>query len=939
MYSDLNPEFSLMVKRLRHYLLPVPEPFEDSVDEEIMSGGSQVHIFWGAPVAPLKMTVSEDTASLMSVADPWKKIQLLYSQHSLYLKDEKQHKNLENYKVPESIGSPDLSGRFLANCMNRHVHVKDDFVRSVSETQNIESQKIHSSRLSDITSSNMQICGFKSTVPHLTEEEKYQKLLSENKIRDEQPKHQPDICGKNFNTNLFQLGHKCAAVLDLVCSTEKINIGPEVVQRECVPTEYHEIQNQCLGLFSSNAVDKSRSEAAVRKVSDLKISTDTEFLSIITSSQVAFLAQKKDKRRSPVNKGNVNMETEPKASYREIRIPEENSIQLDGFTEAYESGQNQAYSLELFSPVCPKTENSRIHINSDKGLEEHTGSQELFSSEDELPPNEIRIELYSSGILCSQLNTFHKSAIKRSCTSEDKVGQSEALSRVLQVAKKMKLISNGGDSAVEMDRRNVSEFKSIKKTSLIKNCDSKSQKYNCLVMVLSPCHVKEINIKFGPNSGSKVPLATVTVIDQSETKKKVFLWRTAAFWAFTVFLGDIILLTDVVIHEDQWIGETVLQSTFSSQLLNLGSYSSIQPEEYSSVVSDVVLQDLLAYVSSKHSYLRDLPPRQPQRVNSIDFVELEHLQPDVLVHAVLRVVDFTILTEAVYSYRGQKQKKVMLTVEQAQDQHYALVLWGPGAAWYPQLQRKKGYIWEFKYLFVQCNYTLENLELHTTPWSSCECLFDDDIRAITFKAKFQKSAPSFVKISDLATHLEDKCSGVVLIKAQISELAFPITAAQKIALNAHSSLKSIFSSLPNIVYTGCAKCGLELETDENRIYKQCFSCLPFTMKKIYYRPALMTAVDGRHDVCVRVESKLIEKILLNISADCLNRVIVPSSEITYGMVVADLFHSLLAVSAEPCVLKIQSLFVLDENSYPLQQDFSLLDFYPDIVKHGANARL
>uniref|UniRef100_G1RLR2 Uncharacterized protein n=1 Tax=Nomascus leucogenys TaxID=61853 RepID=G1RLR2_NOMLE len=912
-----------------------------------MSGGSQVHIFWGAPVAPLKMTISQGTASLMSVADPWKKIQLLYSQHSLYLKDEKQHKNLENYEVPESIGSPDVSGHFLANCMNRHVHVKDDFVRSVSETQNIESQKIHSSRLSDITSSNMQICGFKSTVPHLAKEEKDQKLLSENKIIDEQPKHQADICGQNFNTDLFQLGHKCAAILDLVCSTEQINIGPEVVQRECVPTEYHEIQNQCLGLFSSNAVDNSRSEAAVRKVSDLKISTDTEFLSIITSSQVAFLAQKKDKGRSPINKGNVNMEAEPKASYGEIRIPDENSIQLDGFTEAYESGQNQAYSLELFSPVCPKTENSCIHINSDKGLEEHTGSQELFSSEDELPPNEIRIELCSSGILCSQLNTFHKSAIKRSCTSEDKVGQSEALSRVLQVAKKMKLISNGGDSAVEMDRRNVSEFKGIKKTSLIKNCDSKSQKYNCLVMVLSPCHVKEINIKCGRNSGSKVPLATVTVIDESETKKKVFLWRTAAFWAFTVFLGDIILLTDVVIHEDQWVGETVLQSTFSTQLLNLGSYSSIQPEECSSVVSDVVLQDLLAYVSSKHSYLRDLPPRQPQRVNSIDFVELEHLQPDVLVHAVLRVVDFTILTVyhlvitiyAVYSYRGQKQKKVMLTVEQAQDQHYVLVLWGPGAAWYPQLQRKKGYIWEFKYLFVQRSYTLENLELHTTPWSSCECLFDDDIRAITFKAKFQKSAPSFVKISDLATHLEDKCSGVVLIKAQISELAFPITAAQKIALNAHSSLKSIFSSLPNIVYTGCAKCGLELETDENRIYKQCFSCLPFTRKKIYYRPVLMTVIDGRHDVCIRVESKLIEKILLNISADCLNRVIVPSSEITYGMVVADLFHSLLAVSAEPCVLKIQSLFVLDENSYPLQQDFFLLDFYPDIVKHGADGCL
>lgn len=31
----------------------------------------------------------------------------------------------------------------------------------------------------------------------------------------------------------------------------------------------------------------------------------------------------------------------------------------------------------------------------------------------------------------------------------------------------------------------------------------------------------------------------------------------------------------------------------------------------------------------------------------------------------------------------------MLTVEQVQGQHCVLVLWGRGAAWYPQLQRKK----------------------------------------------------------------------------------------------------------------------------------------------------------------------------------------------------------------------------------------------------------
>ncbi|XP_003483561.2 protein FAM35A isoform X1 [Sus scrofa] len=907
-----------------------------------MSGRSQVHIFWGAPLGPLEMTVPQEPTSLMSTADPWKEIQLLYNQHPLHLKDEKsRHKTLEDYQALEAVGSPDLPhGHFPANSVNSSVHVKDDFIHGISETKTLKSQKSHPLVSSDGTKSNEQICEFKGRVQHLAEEKKYQNLFSENKIADEQHQDRSNICDHNFPKNSFQLDPKCAAVLDVVCRPEQMDTGPGAIKTKCVPTEHREIQNQCLEFFSSNSVDKPKPEEAVGKVSGLKISTNTEFLSIMTSSQLAFLAQRKYKGQNSINK-TVNMETEPEASHGEIRITKDNLNQPNDDTAegVYEDGQNQAHSLELVSPVCPETRSHHIHLNSDKGLEENIGSPELFSVEDKLLPNEICIEPCSSGILCSQLNTFHKRSSKRSWTSEKKSGPPKALSEAPHVAKKIKLISNGRDHIVAVGQRNASEFKGIKKTSLIKNCDSESQKYHCLVMVLSPCHMKEITIKSGPNSGSKVPLATIVVIDQSEIKKKVFLWRTAAFWALTVFLGDIILLTDVTIHEDHWVGETVLQSTFTSQLLNLGSYSSVRPEEYSGVVSDVVLQDLLAYVSSKHSYLRDLPQRQPQKMSSIEFVELEQLQPDILVHAVLRVVDITILTEALYSYRGQKQRKVMLTVEQTQGQHYVLVLWGPGAAWYPQLQRKKDSIWEFKYLFVQRNCILENLELHTTPWSSCECLFDDDTRAIEFKAKFQKNTPSFVKISDLATHLEDKHSGVILIKAQILELVFPISATQKITLSAHSSLESIFSALPKVIYTGCAKCGLELETDENKIYKQCFSCLPFTVKKIYYRPALMTIVDGLSKVCIHIGSKLIEKILLNIPPDWLNRVIAPPSDVTYGMVAADLLHSLLAVSGALRVLKVQSLFVLDENSYPLQQDFSLLDFYPNDVKHKSHAPL
>ncbi|XP_052046134.1 shieldin complex subunit 2 [Apodemus sylvaticus] len=885
-----------------------------------MSRGSQLHIFWGAPVAPLKTTVSQGTAA----ANTWEKVRLFHKQHSWYLKTGNQeYKNLGDCQVPEGPGPPGfLSGHLLTTNVSGSVQAEEDFKHSTSEAQSEKSQF----NLSDRTS--VQICGLMDRVQHLPEEEKYQKLRCENKkIIDEQSKNQSDPCVRNFQRDLFELDRKCAAELDLSCRTGQMSPGPKPVTTKPESTGNHERLSQ--ESFSSDTKCGPQYERAVEKASDQRLSTDTEFLSVMTSSQRAFfLAEGNDKGQDCINKRTVNMETEPTGSQR-VRLTEGDFSKSGGdLEEGSENEQSQVYSLELFSPVCPESESSHIHINPGKSLG-NTSSQGLFSNEENLPPNEVRTELCSSGMLCPHLSRSHQSTTERSRCSKDNSHHSEALSEVRQVSKKPRTDSNIREAAKRVPQRIMSEFKDSKKISLIKNCDSKNQKYNCLVMVLTPCHVKEINVKSGPNSGSKVPLATIVVIDQSEIKKRVVLWRTAAFWALTVFLGDIILLTDVVVYEDQWIGETVLQSTVTSQLLNLGSYSHIQPEKYANVIANVILQDLLAYVSSKHSYLKDLPQRQPQNINTVEFVELEHLQPDTLVHAILRIVDVTVLTEALYSYRGQKQRKVVLTVEQAQDQHYVLVLWGPGAAWYTQLQRKKDCIWEFKYLFVQRNYILENLELHTTLWSSCECLFDDDTRAISFKAKFQKSTSSFVKISNLAAHLKEKYSGVVLIKAKVSELVFSTAAAQKIALNARSTLKSIFSSLPNIIYAGCAHCGSELETDENRIYRQCLSCLPFVGKKMFYRSALMTIVDGRHNTCVHVGSKLMEQILLNISPDCLNRVIVPSSEVTYGMVAADLLHSLLAVSAEPCVLKIQSLFELDENSFPLQQDFSLLDFCPD----------
>jgi hypothetical protein len=440
----------------------------------------------------------------------------------LYLKaGDQEFKNLEDCQVPKGLGPPGLlSGDVLTTSVRRSAQVDEDFKHSASEAQSVKSQV----NLSDMTSG--QMCGLGDGVQHLPEEEKDQKLQCKNKkITDEQSKNQSDPCVRNFQRDLFALDLKCAAKLDLGCCTEQMSTGtkPE-------PTGHRERQSQ--ESFSDTRCEP-QSEGAVRKASDQRLSAEAEFLSVLTSSQRAFLAQGNDKGQDCINKSTVNMEAEPTGSQGVRRTEGDFSKPGGDFEEESENEQSQVYSLELFSPVCPESESSHSHINPGKNLE-NTSSQELFSNEENLPPNE----------LCSS----HPSTANRSWSCKDDSHHSKALSEVHQVSKKPRMDSNIREAAKAVPQRVMSELKDSKKISLIKNCDSKNQKYNCLVMVLTPCHVKEITIKSGPNSGSKVPLATIVVIDQSEIKKRVVLWRTAAFGALTVFLGDIILLTGKTIE-------------------------------------------------------------------------------------------------------------------------------------------------------------------------------------------------------------------------------------------------------------------------------------------------------------------------------------------------------------------------------------------------------
>uniref|UniRef100_A0A8C3ST40 Shieldin complex subunit 2 n=1 Tax=Chelydra serpentina TaxID=8475 RepID=A0A8C3ST40_CHESE len=844
-----------------------------------MSGRPQIHIFLGAPIIPTPLEVSEEQRFSVATAETWKELHLSSDKHAFHLFAGKC-KSMDHveHQAPDPR-DPTVHTRdhFSVNSEHGRFGVAEDYLTSrVPVVGGMETHGSTLKRTGDVTFYGYQISGDRDTYKNMSQVAHQQLPHIFTKTDGQHTKPSNDCFPNLSEKGVRHLEDKCCDISDLVSSTKQISIHLKSMGKEDVPSDnhsvHHEHLSQYLEMFFPKIAKESKTKKPLCDCSDFAISTDTEFLSIMTSSQVAILAQKDFKEQNQMQKEAMKLKgIEAGKKYRENKVVLNESFQTNFVVGACinvaetDQQQESANSLELFSSesagniIC--LESTRRETSSQENAED---SQELVSVADGQLLNEICIEPLSTGILCSQTDNYYKGSSKRARTSEDALSISYSTLKTQQKSKRAKLVCSPTSPETKVDQEMLSRFWKLQKNPLLlKNCCCKSQKYSVLVTVVHPCHVKEIQIKSRPKSSSKVPIATIVVLDQSEIERKVVLWRAAAFWSLTVFPGDIVLLTDVTVYENHWYGEMMLQSTFTSQLFNLGSCSAIDPKEFSHVVDVDVLQDLLAYVSSKFAYFRDLPHRQPQKLDSIQHVQLDRLQPDTLVHSVLKLVSITILTESLYSYKGEKQRKIIVTVEQIRDQHYLMVLWGAGAAWCPQLQRKKG---------------------------------------------------------------------VIQLKAHVLDLKFTIVTPQyrQLILDADTSLECILASLPMIIYSGCAKCGLELQTDENKIYKQCLNCLPFNKVRKFYRPALVTAEDKGCEICIQVVSELMEKIFLNIPADWLNRFIVPSSDTTYGMIVADLCHSLLADAEASYLLDIRSHFVLDENSYPLQQDFFLLDFHSDL---------
>lgn len=86
--------------------------------------------------------------------------------------------------------------------------------------------------------------------------------------------------------------------------------------------------------------------------------------------------------------------------------------------------------------------------------------------------------------------------------------------------------------------------------------------------------------------------------------------------------------------------------------------------------------------------------------------------------------------ESVYSYRGGYQRKIILTVEQNRDQHYKMVLWGAGAAWCPQLQRRKGKT------FIGCYCRISLMPLTASKGSTGHVFYSGLLEKVIFWNRF-----------------------------------------------------------------------------------------------------------------------------------------------------------------------------------------------------------
>ncbi|XP_077438444.1 shieldin complex subunit 2 isoform X4 [Vanacampus margaritifer] len=459
-------------------------------------------------------------------------------------------------------------------------------------------------------------------------------------------------------------------------------------------------------------------------------------------------------------------------------------------------------------------------------------------------------------------------------------------------------------------------------TTLLAQCADAAARYRVLVVVVHPCHLKEIKVKRG--AGSLVPLASVVVTDQSGVDTTVLLWRRAALWAAAIAAGDLVFITGLQLSQDTCSGEKILQSTFSSKLLNMGHVSAPTCATGGHHVDAGSLSSLCRFLAERRPLLLRTPPRPPQDLKRLPYAPLWPRRVNTLVHALLRVTHAYVSAEwraeAESWRRSALESHAVASVVGAGGQKGALLMWGSALDWLPRFRTQQDAVWDVRFLLVREGGHSDLPELHTTPWSEARRVDGADRRLGRF---LNPMAADGVEM-DVDTLLSQQYSGEAQVQVQVLSFGFlPSQDGPRPTLDGSSPLSAVLAELSgDVTYSGCGRCAAELDADGEGIYAPCYPCLPARAVRRYYRPAVLT-VSGRSTGRVRVQvpAVAVQKIV-DVAPDRLLRNAAAGCEVKAVQVAAERLHALPGKKVQ---MAVRSLFLCDENSAPISRELTLLD--------------
>lgn len=507
-----------------------------------MSKRPQIHIFVGAPSIPSPLEVPEQSSSAPA-GEKWRELHCSCDIPSLFSEKAEGADNIVFQSESSVVTTVPTNDDSSQQCKQGRLMVAKEYLTSLVPLAVTCTSTIK--KTESLIYSDCQISEDRCT--HATANEAADQHLPQKFAKsDRQDKQSHGCCSDLTERKASHLEVNSSDISDLVASTKQISIhlrsmgqGAQSDHR----SDQHEHLSQYLDMFfPQNQESKPKGEPG--DYSDLAVSTDTEFRTIMTSSQMAVFAQD----QSELQKRIIKL-SETEAGKK----PEERQCDPFQFDSAVGTGLNvteneykEEYtsSLELFSSEGDGKSICFEATKQEGGAQENTEKSQELNVPAEQFVNEVHIEPLSSGILCSQVDSSHKGFPKRARKCEDSFHIFHSVLKRQLKSKRAKLNSSPAGPGMRVDQERMTDLKKLQKNlSLLKNCCCKNQKYNVLVTIVHPCHIKEIQVKTRPKSSCKVPVATIVVIDQSEIERKVVLWRGAAFWSLTVFPGDVVLLT------------------------------------------------------------------------------------------------------------------------------------------------------------------------------------------------------------------------------------------------------------------------------------------------------------------------------------------------------------------------------------------------------------